>query len=37
MISETYFSYEYEGKGVIPEFIYEQNNGVGSIKSAKAL
>ena len=36
MISETYFSYEYEGKGVNPEFIYEQNNGVGSVKSAKS-
>lgn len=35
MVSETYFSYEYEGKGLSPEFIYEENNGKGQIKSAK--
>lgn len=35
MLSETYFSYDYDEFGVTPEFIYEQNNGVGMLKRAK--
>lgn len=35
MLSETYFSYEYQGKGLSPQYLYEENNGVGQLSSAQ--
>lgn len=36
MLSETYFSYEYQGKGLSPQYLYEENNGVGQLSSAQS-
>lgn len=36
MLSETYFSYEYQGKGVYPKYLYEENNGVSQLRTAKS-
>ncbi len=35
MLSETYFSYDYQGKGIHPQYLYEENNGVGQLQTAK--
>lgn len=35
MLSETYFSYEYQGKGLSPQYLYEENNGVGQFSTAQ--
>ena len=35
MLSETYFSYEYQGKGLSPQYLYEENNGVGQLSTAQ--
>lgn len=36
MLSETYFSYEYQGKGLCPQYLYEENNGVGQLNTAQS-
>jgi baseplate J-like protein len=35
MLSETYFSYEYQGKGLPPQYLYDENNGIHQLNTAK--